>query len=120
MELANYEKVINSVEDYAFEWDKLGPLEKKAIQICDLMEFNPVQFVFNNQKLITLDDMQLGKLRLEWDWDNDIPHPDYYVEKLEDVVDLLDAFYEDYNLDLEKAQDKSVLTFKECVLEEVW
>ncbi|NDJ27946.1 hypothetical protein GW575_08335 [Campylobacter sp. MIT 19-121] len=78
-----------------------------------------MQFVFNNQKLITLNDMQLGKLRLEWDLDNDIPHPDYYVEKLEDVVDLLNAFYEDYSLDLEKAQDRSVLTFEECILEEV-
>lgn len=118
--LTNYDRVINSIRDYEFEWKKLNPLELKAMQICNTMEFKPMQFVLNDKKFITLEDTQLGKLRLEWDDENDIPQAGYCVAKLEDVVDLLDAFYNDYNIDIEKAQDKSVQTYEECLFEEVW
>lgn len=115
-----YEELVSSLTDIAFEWEKLPPLELKAMLIADIMELTPMHFLFNKEKFIALYDSQLGKIRLELD-ENNFPHKDYYVKDLEDIVFLIpEAFYDDYNIDSQKAQDKSILTYEQCLFDEVF
>lgn len=115
-----YEKLISSTTEIAFEWDKLSPLELKAMLIADIMELIPMHFIFNNEKFIALYDKQLEKIRLELGED-ELPHKDYYVKELEDIVFLIpETFYDDYNINSQKAQDKSIFFYEHCLFDEVF